>query len=143
MQSELKNKFEKALTTKKPSNIKQGDTVEVDTVIRDGDKQRIQKFRGLVIAINGKGSTSMFTVRKISYGVGVENKFPFNSQNVGKVTVLRNEKVRRAKLYFMRERVGKSAMRIRKGRTVLVDEHEDEVIQETVTETPVVPVETK
>lgn len=122
MNTQVLSKLEKDITEKKVPAVKVGDTVEVDTVIREGSKQRIQKFRGLVIALSGSGAGSMFTVRKISYGVGVEKKLPFYSPNVAKIRVLKTEPVRRSKLFFMRDRVGKMSMRIRKGRTVLVPE---------------------
>lgn len=122
MNTQVLSKLEKDITDKKVPAVKVGDTVEVDTVIREGSKQRIQKFRGLVIALSGSGAGAMFTVRKISYGVGVEKKLPFYSPNVAKIKVLKTEPVRRSKLFFMRDRVGKMSMRIRKGRTVLVPE---------------------
>ncbi len=122
MNTQVLSKLEKDITEKKVPAVKVGDTVEVDTVIREGSKQRIQKFRGLVIALSGSGAGAMFTVRKISYGVGVEKKLPFYSPNVAKIKVLKTEPVRRSKLFFMRDRVGKMSMRIRKGRTVLVPE---------------------
>jgi len=125
MSSDLIRKFGAKTESKKVPSIKPGDTVEVDTIIRDGDKQRIQKFKGLIIAVNGTGATAMFTVRKISYGIGVEKKFPIYSTNIAKIKVVKTEPVRRAKLYFMKDRVGKSALRVRKGRTVLVPEEGD------------------
>lgn len=122
MNTQVLRKIEKENTDKKIPALKVGDTVEVDTVIREGNKQRIQKFRGLVISVNGTGAGAMFTVRKISYGVGVEKKLPMYSTNVANIKILKTEPVRRSKLYFMRDRVGKMSMRIRKGRTVLVPE---------------------
>jgi len=86
-----------------------GDTVRVDVKIREGDKERIQAFEGTVIAESGSGITRTFTVRRLSYGVGVERVFPVHSPNVAKVTVVRKGKVRRAKLYYLRGRVGKAA----------------------------------
>lgn len=86
-----------------------GDTVIVDVKIVEGEKSRIQKFEGVVIARQGGGIAETFTVRKISYGVGVEKIFPLNSPNVANVEVVRKGKVRRAKLYYLRERSGKSA----------------------------------
>lgn len=86
-----------------------GDTVRVDVKIREGDKERIQAFEGTVIAESGSGITRTFTVRRIAYGVGVERVFPVHSPNVAKVTVVRKGKVRRAKLYYLRGRVGKAA----------------------------------
>ena len=86
-----------------------GDTVRVDVKIREGDRERIQAFEGTVIAKRGSGVTETFTVRRISYGVGVGRVFPVHSPNVAEVKVIRHGKVRRSKLYYLRDRVGKSA----------------------------------
>ena len=86
-----------------------GDTVKVSVNIREGDRERIQMFEGTVIARNGSGISETFTVRRISYGVGVERIFPINSPNVQNVEVTRKGKVRRSKLYYLRDRVGKAA----------------------------------
>ena len=86
-----------------------GDTVRVDVKIREGEKERIQAFEGTVIARRGSGVAETFTVRRLSYGVGVERVFPVHSPNVDNVTVVRKGKVRRAKLYYLRGRVGKAA----------------------------------
>ena len=86
-----------------------GDTVKVDVNIREGDRERIQVFEGTVIARKGSGVSETFTVRRVSYGVGVERVFPIHSPNIKGVTVVRKGKVRRAKLYFLRGRVGKAA----------------------------------
>lgn len=86
-----------------------GDTVKVDVKIREGDKERIQSFEGTVIAKRGSGVAETFTVRRLSYGVGVERVFPLHSPNVADVKVVRKGKVRRAKLYYLRGRVGKAA----------------------------------
>ena len=89
--------------------IKIGSTVRVHVRIAEGDKSRIQIFEGTVIAKNNSGIAETFTVRRISYGVGVERVFPVHSPNVDKVETVRNGKVRRAKLYYLRDRVGKAA----------------------------------
>ena len=86
-----------------------GDTVKVWVKIREGEKERLQAYEGVVIALNGGGITASFTVRKISYGEGVERVFPLYSPNVASVEVLKRGKVRRAKLYYLRDRRGKSA----------------------------------
>lgn len=86
-----------------------GDTVAVSTVIREDKKTRIQIFEGTVIAKRGGGISETFTVRKISYGVGVEKTFPIHSPSVGDIKVTRRGKIRRAKLYYLRDRVGKEA----------------------------------
>ena len=85
-----------------------GDTVDVHTKILEGDKERIQIFSGTVIARSGSGSREMFTVRRIVAGEGVERKFPLHSPRIAKVEVKRSSVVRRAKLYFLRDRVGKA-----------------------------------
>ncbi len=97
-----------SLKAEKPS-FSIGDTVKVDVKIREGERERIQVFEGTVIAINGSGVTETFTVRRVSYGVGVERVFPVNSPNVADVKVVRYGKVRRAKLYYLRDRVGKAS----------------------------------
>ncbi len=86
-----------------------GDTVKVSVNIREGQRERIQMFEGTVIAKRGSGVAETFTVRRVSYGVGIERVFPLHSPNVRKVEVVRRGKVRRAKLYYLRDRVGKAA----------------------------------
>ena len=86
-----------------------GDTVRVETKVVEGNRTRNQAYEGVVIAINGTGSRKSFTVRKISFGEGVERVFPFSSPLVAKITVLERGKVRRAKLYYLRELRGKAA----------------------------------
>ena len=86
-----------------------GDTIRVDVNIREGDRERIQQFEGTVIARKGSGVSETFTVRRVSYGVGVERVFPLHSPNVKAIQVVRQGKVRRAKLYYLRNRVGKAA----------------------------------
>ena len=98
------------LTGKKDyPKFKAGDNVTVNYKIVEGGKERIQSFRGDVVKIQGTGATASFTVRKISDGVGVERLFPFFSPNVDSVLLNKVGKVRRAKLYYLRERSGKSA----------------------------------
>ena len=86
-----------------------GDSVKVYVKIVEGEKERTQMFDGTVIARHGGGISETFTVRKISYGVGVEKTFPIHSPNVAKVDTIRSGKVRRAKLYYLRDRVGKAS----------------------------------
>ena len=86
-----------------------GDTVRVHNKIVEGSRERIQLFEGTVIAKKNGGISETFTVRRISYGVGVEKTFPLHSPRVEKVEVVRTGKVRRAKLYYLRDRVGKAA----------------------------------
>ena len=90
-------------------NFSVGDTVKVFFKIVEGTTERIQVFEGIVIAKNNSGIRRTFTVRKISYGVGVERIFPLHSPRVEKIEVVRRGKVRRAKLYYLRDRVGKAA----------------------------------
>jgi large subunit ribosomal protein L19 len=92
-----------------PDNFKVGDTVKVHFKIVEGKNERIQIYEGLVIAMKNSGVGKTFIVRKNSYGVGVERVFPFHSPRVTKVEVVRPGKVRRAKLYYIRGKVGKSA----------------------------------
>ena len=86
-----------------------GDTVKVWVKVREGEKERLQAYEGVVIARTGTGINESFTVRKISYGEGVERVFPVLSPNIDRVEVLKRGKVRRAKLYYLRDRRGKSA----------------------------------
>jgi len=86
-----------------------GDTVKVHVRLKEGDKERIQVFTGIVIARDGKGPGETFTVRRISYGEGVERVFPVNSPSIARVEVARRGKVRRAKLYYLRKVSGKKA----------------------------------
>jgi large subunit ribosomal protein L19 len=86
-----------------------GDTVRVNVKVTEGSRERIQAYEGVCIARNGQGVNEGFTVRKISYGEGVERVFPIYSQNVDSIEVIRRGRVRRAKLYYLRSRRGKSA----------------------------------
>jgi len=92
-----------------PPVIKIGDTVKVHVKIREGERERIQVFEGTLIARNGNGIAETFTVRRIAYGVGVERVFPLHSPNVDKLETVRRGKVRRSKLYYLRDRLGKAA----------------------------------
>ena len=89
--------------------IKVGNTVRVQVKIREGERERLQAFEGIVIARKGAGVSETFTVRRVSYGVGVERVFPVHSPNVDKIELIRTGKVRRSKLYYLRDRVGKAA----------------------------------
>ena len=89
--------------------INVGSTFRVHVKIREGERERIQVFEGTIIARKGAGVSETFTVRRVSYGVGVERVFPVNSPNVAKVETIRRGKVRRSKLYYLRDRVGKAA----------------------------------
>ncbi len=89
--------------------FKIGDTVRVENLIKEGNRERIQIFEGTVIAKHGGGISETFTVRRISYGCGVEKTFPLHSPHVAGIKVVRVGKVRRAKLYYLRDRVGKAS----------------------------------
>jgi large subunit ribosomal protein L19 len=93
-----------------PFNV--GDTIRVHTRIKEGDRERIQLFSGIVINKQGRGIRETFTVRRISYGEGVERVFPLHSPFVQKIEVERKGKVRRAKLYYLRNRIGKKATKV-------------------------------
>ena len=99
---------EKGQLTQRP-DMKSGDTVKVHVKVREGDKERIQVFEGLVIGQHRGGARATFTVRKISFGQGVERIFPLHSPTIEKVEIVRSAKVRRAKLYFLRDLRGKAA----------------------------------
>jgi large subunit ribosomal protein L19 len=86
-----------------------GDTLKVHVKVIEGNRQRVQLFQGVVIARRGSGIGESFTVRKVSFGVGVERTFPLHSPNIEKIEVVTKGDVRRAKLYYLRDRVGKSA----------------------------------
>ena len=89
--------------------IEVGDTVRVFVKVIEGNRERLQNFEGVIIKIQGGGVRKSFTVRRISYGVGVERTFPFNSPRIGRIELVRHGVVRRAKLFYLRERSGKSA----------------------------------
>ena len=86
-----------------------GDTVRVYVKVIEGTRERLQNFEGIVIKIQGGGIRKTFTVRRMSYGVGVERTFPYNSPRIGRIEVVRHGEVRRAKLYYLRNRVGRAA----------------------------------
>ena len=90
-------------------NVAVGDTVRVHLKVKEGNRERIQVFEGTVIAKKHGGIEETFTVRRVSYGVGVEKVFPLHAPSIDKVEVVRHGKVRRAKLYYLRNRVGKAA----------------------------------
>ena len=92
-----------------PPVLRPGETVRVHVKVVEGEKERTQIFEGIVIGMSGTGSRAMFTVRKVSYGVGVERIFPIHSPRIDKVEVVARGRVRRAKLYYLRERSGKAA----------------------------------
>src|SRR5512136_3508892 len=109
MNQALFDKIESEQFRKESLDFNVGDTVRVHTKVVEGDKERIQVFSGVVIGRRGRGLNSTFTVRRISYGEGVERVFPVNSPRVEKVEVERKGSVRRAKLTYLRQRLGKGA----------------------------------
>jgi len=109
MNQALLDKIESEQYHKGLSDFRVGDTVRVHTKVIEGDKERIQIFSGVVIGRRGHGLNSTFTVRRISYGEGVERIFPVHSPRIDKIEVERKGSVRRAKLTYLRQRIGKSA----------------------------------
>ena len=131
----------------KVPELKVGNTVRVHAKIKEGNRERIQVFEGIIIKKQGGGVNETFTVRKISYGVGVEKTFLLHSPMVEKVEVVRVGKARRAKLFYLRDRIGKSARtkekvgaKIETKEIVLKEQVEEEPVQEEVAE-EVTPVE--
>jgi len=123
MNQALLDKIESEQFRKSTVDFGVGDSVRVHTKVVEGDKERIQVFAGVVIGRRGRGLNSTFTVRRISYGEGVERIFPVHSPRVEKVEVERKGSVRRAKLTYLRKRLGKGA--------TLVKEKESRVVAET------------
>ena len=121
MSQEILKLVEKSSLKAEPPKFAIGDTVDVHTRILEGKDERIQIFSGTVIARSGSGSREMFTVRRIVSGEGVERKFPLNSPKIAKVDVKRSGVTRRAKLYYLRDRVGK-AVRLREKKTAVKEE---------------------
>lgn len=123
--------------------IRPGDTVKVHQKIKEKDKERIQVFEGLVIAAkHGKGVNGTITVRKVSFGVGVERIFPIHSPRIEKIEIIKKSKVRRSKLYYLREAKGEKAKLKRKEFAIAIAEEEKPVVEETpqVEEAPVAEV---
>lgn len=109
----LFDKIESEQFRKDAADFRVGDTVRVHTKVVEGDKERIQVFTGVVIGRRGRGLNETFTVRRISYGEGVERVFPVHSPRLEKIEVERRGAVRRAKLTYLRKRVGKSAIAVK------------------------------
>jgi large subunit ribosomal protein L19 len=119
MNQVLLDKIESEQYRKQPLVFAVGDTVKVHTKVVEGDKERIQIFAGVVIGRRGHGLNSMFTVRRISYGEGVERVFPEHSPRVEKIEVERQGAVRRAKLTYLRKRIGKGAVTVKEKETTV------------------------
>src|SRR5260221_3552183 len=117
MNQALLDKIESEQYRKEPANFSVGDSVRVHTKVVEGDKERIQIFAGVVIGRRGHGLNEMFTVRRISYGEGVERVFPLHSPRVEKVEVERKGRARRAKLTYLRKRLGKGATLVKEKET--------------------------
>ena len=113
MNTALQDKIESAHFRKNAEQFNVGDSVKVHTKVVEGDKERIQIFAGIVIGRKGRGLNETFTVRRISYGEGVERVFPLHSPRIDKVEVEREGNVRRARLNYLRGRIGKKAMLVK------------------------------
>jgi large subunit ribosomal protein L19 len=113
MNQALLDKIESEQFRKEPAKFNVGDSVKVHTKVVEGDKERIQVFAGVVIGRRGRGLNETFTVRRISYGEGVERVFPIHSPRVERVEVERQGNVRRAKLTYLRKRIGKGATMVK------------------------------
>lgn len=109
----IQKEFDKNNLRESPLKFSVGDTVNVSYKIEEGGKTRVQKFRGIVIAQKGSGARKTFTVRKMSQGIGVERIFPVHSPHIADVNVIKEAKVRRSKIYYMRERTGKAASKVK------------------------------
>ncbi len=124
-------KIESEQIRKDLTSFQPGDTVKVHYRVIEGGRERIQVFQGTVLRIKGESSRKTFTVRKISFGVGVERVFPLNSPKIAKVEVIRRGKVRRARLYYLRERVGK-ATKVKEKKYIPTKKAEKKVEKEAV-----------
>ena len=105
----LINEIENTQLKENLPEIGSGDTVKVNVKVSEGNRERIQTFEGIVIAIKGVGINKLITVRKLSFGVGVERIFPGHAPTIDSIEIIRKGKVRRSKLYYLRNRIGKSA----------------------------------
>ena len=107
--SDIIRELEKEQLRSDLPELEVGDTVRVFVKVVEGNRERLQNFEGIVIKIQGGGIRKSFTVRRMSYGIGVERTFPYNSPRIGRIEVVRHGVVRRAKLFYLRERSGKAA----------------------------------
>ncbi len=106
---DIKQYVEKECLKEKLPHVQVGDTVKVEIVVVEGERKRNQIFEGVVIRKRGHGISETFTLRRVSYGEGIERTFPFHSPSLGKIVVIGQGKIRRSKLYYLRERSGKAA----------------------------------
>lgn len=132
MDAKFMEKIEKPFLKRQP-DIRPGDTVRVHLRITEAGKERVQVFEGMVIAVNGSGTRKMVTVRKISYGIGVEKIIPVNSPLVKKIDIIERGNVRRAKLYYMRNKIGKRSLDVNTAagfEAIMEKEEADEAVEE-------------
>lgn len=125
MKTEKIQNLEKTKLVKTPK-FGVGDTIAVNLIVREGDKKRNQLFSGIVIAIKNSGIRKTFTIRKISAGIGVEKIIPLNSPNIESIKLLKKGSVRKSKLYYMRKRIGKKALKVNEGIMDVITEAEVE-----------------
>ena len=130
MNTDILKKVEEGQYKKRP-DVKVGDTVKLHLKIKEGEKERTQIFEGVVIAKKGAGLSSTLTVRKISYGVGVEKIVPLHSPSLEKIEIVKRGTVRRSKLYYLRKRVGRRALKVENVKDVYMADEEDVVVPET------------
>ncbi len=133
MDTNILKKIEVGQLQKRP-DVKVGDTVKLYIKIKEGNKERVQMFQGVVIAMRGKGSETTITVRKISYGIGVEKVIPLYSPVLDKMEIVKRGTVRKSKLYFLRGRIGRKALKISNIKDVFMT---DEVVVPEEGEAPV------
>lgn len=130
MNTDILRKVEEGQYKKRP-DVRVGDTVKLHLKIKEGEKERVQIFEGVVIALKGSGLSSTMTVRKISYGVGVEKIVPVHSPLLEKIEVVKRGTVKKAKLYYLRQRVGKRALKIQNVKDIYMTDEEEVVVPET------------
>ena len=138
-----KQQIEKVLAERQIPDFSAGDTLKVNVKVVEGTRERIQAFEGVCIARKNAGVRSSFTVRKISYGEGVERLFPLYSPRISGIEVVRRGKVRRAKLYYLRERQGKSARIAERSTGRSFETGDNKKIQDIPSSKPETPVENK
>ena len=146
MDNNIFKKIEEEQLKKRP-DVRVGDTVKLHIKVKEGNKERVQIFEGTVIAIKGQGLNKSLTVRKISYGIGVEKIVQLHSPILSKIEVVKRGSVTKSKLYYLRERVGKRALKINKIQDMYetdeVEEVKEEVVEEPIEEVKEEVVEEK